>query len=148
MNKKILIAIAVILGLILIGLIGTFFLWPEKPVQVGVQAGLVVTSPKINGEVSSPLKISGYANGNGWSGFEGQVGTVQLNSLQGGNINILGQAVLTATTDWTSQPTYFETTINFNPALATGTLELVFSNENASGDPARDKTFSLPIKLK
>jgi len=61
---------------------------------------------------------------------------------------ILGQAILTAVTEWTNLPIYFEATLNFNPIIATGDVSLRFFNENPSGLPEKDKEFILPIKVK
>lgn len=59
----------------------------------------------------------------------------------------LSSGVLTATTEWTTLPTNFETTLNFQSVSAqSGTL--VFHNENPSGMPEKDKTFTLPVKIK
>ena len=143
MKKEILIVI--ILAIIIVVLAGVL-LWPKtnKPNPQPIIESISVTSPKANEEVSSPLKITGVVNGNGWAGFEGQVGTVKLLDASGKE---LATGVLTATTEWTTLPTNFETTLSFqSPTAQSGTL--VFKNENPSGDPSRDKTFTLPIKVK
>jgi len=108
-----------------------------------VTSGLSIFLPKENTTVSSPLKISGIVNGDGWTGFEGQVGIVKLFDDQE---NQLALGILTATSDWMHLPTNFETTLWFDyPGDGQG--KLVFKNENASGDPERDKSFELPVKL-
>lgn len=138
--------ILIILGIIIIVLAGALF-WP-KPTKNNPQpqnvTGIQITSPKAGEEVSLPLKITGSVNGEGWSGFEGQVGTVKLLDSVGKE---LASGILSATTEWTTLPTNFETTINFTAANS-GPATLVFKNENPSGDPSRDKTFSLPVKIK
>ena len=144
MKKEIL--LVVILAVIIVILLG-FLFWPTKPANnnpVQKIEGIEIISPKINEEISSPLKITGKVSGNGWSGFEGQVGTVQLLDYKG---NKLAEGVLTAITEWTALPTSFSLTLNFT-AINSGPATLVFKNENASGDPARDKTFFLPVKVK
>ncbi len=154
MNKKTILIVEAIVGvLILIGAI--FLLLPKEkaaaPVtepspspSITVSSGIEIFSPKVNETILSPLKITGVVNGNGWSGFEGQVGTVRL--LDNGG-NELAKGVLKATTEWTQLPTQFETTITFT--ATSGSLgSLVFKNENASGDPVRDKTFTLPVTFK
>jgi len=141
MNKYIwLVAILVI---IIVALVGIFILWPTKnPVNAPVaQEGIQITSPKANEEISSPLKITGVTSG--WNGFEGQVGTVKLLDYNG---NQLASGILTATTDWMVPPTSFETTLNFTAANS-GPGTLVFNNENPSGLPEYDKTFTLPVKI-
>ncbi len=135
----------IIMGIII--LVGLYFLMfvKAKPVQAPmVETGLVVTGMKANDQISSPLKIKGYVNGGGWAGFEGQVGTVKLLDNSG---NEIASGVLTAVTDWTKLPTNFESTITFsNSPSDQGTL--LFSNENPSGMPDKDKHFSLPVKIR
>ena len=100
--------------------------------------------PKQNEEVSSPLKITGSVNNGGWSGFEGQVGTVQLLDVKGKKI---AEGVLKATTDWTNPPVKFEVTLTFDSKIK-GAATLLFSNENPSGLPDKDKKFGLPVVIK
>ncbi len=137
----------IVLALIIFGLIGVLF-WPVKqnkapfPLPVG-KDGLQINNLQPNQEISSPLKITGVATEK-WGGFEGQVGNIQLLDYKN---NVLGQAPLTATTDWTKPPVNFEVNLNFTAANS-GPATLVFHNENPSGDPARDKTFSLQVQIK
>ena len=141
MKKQILLAI--LLAVIIIVLLGVLFFLPAKKSPQPSVNGIEITSPKANEEISSPLKIVGVVNGNGWSGFEGQVGLVEL---RGSNGQSLATGVLTATTEWTTLPTNFETNLNFqSPIAQAGTL--VFKNENASGSLEKDKTFVLPVKI-
>lgn len=150
-----------VLGLIFVILLSILFFVPAKPkqniqTQTNVQPqtieGLQIISPKANEEVSFPIKIIGAVSGNGWAGFEGQVGTVKLLDNAGKE---LATGVLTATTEWTSLPTTFETKILLattcivdSSCLSSGDAKLVFHNENPSGLPEKDKIFTLPIKLK
>lgn len=108
------------------------------------QEGIVVFSLEENEVVTSPLKITGYINGDGWTGFEGQVGTVKLLDQNGKE---LASTYLKAITEWTKLPTSFESNLEFKiPDTESG--QLVFHNENVPGDPARDKTFIVSIKFK
>jgi hypothetical protein len=149
MNKYI--WLVVILAVIIVVLLGVLILWPARNNQVQKIEGIHITSPKINEEVSFPIKITGYVDGNGWSGFEGQVGTVQLKQ---GDV-IMAQTFIPATTEWTSLPTYFEATISEasvdcragTDCTILGPMDLVFHNENASGLPDRNKEFILPVKI-
>jgi len=114
----------------------------ENPPPQG-NDGIEITLPTANSVVSSPLKITGMVKGNGWTGFEGQVGTVKLFDESN---NELGMGILTASADWMQLPTPFETTIFFDyPGDGNG--KLVFYNDNASGEAERDRTFTLPVKL-
>lgn len=115
---------------------------PAVP-AVTPQVGLIVNMPKANDVVTSPVTISGYVNGDGWNGFEGQVGSVKLVDSAG---HVLAQGPLTATTEWTTTMVNFATSLQFtSPATKIGSL--IFRNENPSGLPERDKQFILPIKF-
>ena len=63
---------------IIIIVLTAILLWPVKKVQSPLQKilGIQIISPKSGEIVSLPLKIVGVVSGDGWSGFEGQVGTV------------------------------------------------------------------------
>ena len=138
--------ILIILAIITVILLGALMFLPVKknPQQnpPATTEGLQIFSPKPNEEVSSPLKITGITNG--WNGFEGQVGTVRLLDGVGKELAL---GILTATTEWTKPPVNFETTLTFQTQTS-GPMMLLFENENPSGDPARDKTFTLPVKVK
>ena len=135
---------AIIIVVILAGLVILFL--PKTTVVAPVVrevSGIQVLSPKPDELISSPLKITGSVNGMGWTGFEGQVGTVRLLDSEGKQLAL---GILTATTEWMQLPTNFETSIYFDyPGDGAG--QLVFYNENASGEPERDKTFTIPVKL-
>jgi len=143
----------IIMGIIIVALLAIFAFVPAKPLvnnqnQLQGIEGITITSPLANQEVSFPVEIAGYIDGkNGWTGFEGQVGTVRLISNDG--IQVAGPAPLTAIGDWMKFPTQFGIVFDFSEGVGyipEGTL--VFYNENPSGEPARDRTFSLPIKIK
>lgn len=130
---------------VLILVLGVFLSLPKKasaPVAV-TDPGIEVLTPKANEAIFSPLKITGMVKGYGWTGFEGQVGIVRLFDSTGQELAL---GILTATEDWMQAEVNFETTLFFDyPGEGTG--QLVFYNENASGEPERDKTFTLPVKL-
>jgi hypothetical protein len=140
--------VLIILTVVMVVLGGVLaFLPAKKSPQTNppvVVKGIQIISPTANQEVSSPLKITGKVNGNGWNGFEGQVGTVQLLDYKG---NKVASGILTATTEWTQPEVSFETTLTFQTVVI-GPMTLLFSNENPSGDPARQKTFTLPVTVK
>ncbi|MDD2731795.1 MAG: GerMN domain-containing protein [Candidatus Pacebacteria bacterium] len=105
--------------------------------------GITVVMPQSNSFISSPLKITGYVNGGGWIGFEGQTGTVTLIDE---NNQELAFSILTAKTSWTNPPINFEAVLEFNnPGPENGFL--VFRNENPSGLSENDREFRLPIKF-
>ena len=145
--------ILIILAIIIVALLAVFVFVPARPAKTNQQKnmeGIQITSPKINEELSLPIKVTGTVNGSGWSGFEGQVGHVDLIS----NGATVGSVPLKATTDWTVSPTSFEASVFSQlecfvaPCYYTGDAELIFHNENPSGDPTKDKTFTLPVKIK
>ena len=140
MNKYLIIVI--ILAIIIIVLAGILF-WPvpKQSVVTPPVADIEVFLPKPGDTVSTPLKITGVVRGNGWTGFEGQVGTVHIIDA---NNNELAVGILTATTDWMQLPANFEANVTF-AGVSGQAGSLVFKNENPSGDPVRDKTFTLPI---
>ncbi len=134
----------IILTVIVVVLAGVLLLLPspsKAPVRNSTE-GLQINSLKSGDKISSPLEISGVTNG--WNGFEGQVGTVQLLDYKG---NVLAFGILQATTDWTKPPVSFKTTLTFDTKTP-GPATLIFKNENPSGDPAKDKTISLPVVIK
>jgi hypothetical protein len=137
--------IVIILAIIIFVMIGILVFVPAKKITSPVVAnGITIISSKANAEISSPLVITGVVNGDGWSGFEGQVGTVKLLNASGGE---LVTGVLIATTEWTTSPTNFEATITFNSTYK-GPAVLSFRNENPSGMPEQDKYFILPVIIK
>lgn len=105
--------------------------------------GISVISPQPNESVSSPLKVIGSVNGNGWAGFEGQVGTV---SLVGEDGQTLAQGFIAATSEWTKLPTTFSAELNYISSKDQKAT-LIFKNENASGLPEKDREFRLPVNL-
>jgi len=143
MKKEIWILIA--LAIIIVVLAGVLLMWlkNEEPLPIETKSGIDVFLPKENQEVSSPLEILGTVNGNGWIGFEGQVGTVKLLNSQGEE---LAMGILQATNDWMQSSINFKTTLDFiSLNMDNGTL--VFNNENPSGLPENDRQFILPIKI-
>lgn len=107
-----------------------------------VLTGLVVTNLQENGTVASGFTVLGYTNGDGWGGFEGYVGTV---SLYDANNNLLVTKALAATSDWMTSTVQFAATLDFLTTSTVGTI--VFKNENASGEPSRDKQVSWSVNL-
>ncbi len=147
-NKKIyLVVIIVIMAVALLGAV--FVLVKNKkaftPVSVVEDtADIQVFSPKENEAISSPLDITGVVRGNGWAGFEGQVGTVHVLDNNGKE---LAATFLPATSEWTKLPVNFRARVEFTAVAGTPGF-LVFKNENPSGDPKKEKTFVVAIKFK
>lgn len=114
----------------------------SEPTPIELKKGLVLDNVKENDTVGSPFKITGYTNGEGWGGFEGQVGSVRLYD---NNNNILDIKPLTATTEWMTSTVYFEANLEYITTAREG--RIVFKNENASSEPSRDKEVSFKVKL-
>lgn len=90
-------------------------------------------------KITSPLTITGSAPGN-WF-FEASFPIKLLDA----NGKVLAQTNAQATTDWmVSGPVTFKATLTF-PKPTTSSGSIVFHNDNPSGDPARDKSFTIPV---
>lgn len=142
--KKVFLIISIIVVIAII-IVSFILLWPKKQekLPLDTEIGIEVFLPKIDEEIFTPLEIKGTVKGNGWIGFEGQVGTVKLLDSEG---NKLAEGILKATTDWMQSSIRFETTLDFiSLNIDTGTL--VFHNENPSGLPQNNREFILPIKI-
>lgn len=116
---------------------------PTSPCLTGIGPGLTIISPKAESKIKSPLVVKGYVNGDGWTGFEATAGVVRILDKKG---EPLASAPLVIKSEWTKVPAYFEATLDFINS-ENGDGQLLFSNENPSGLPEKDKTFILPIKF-
>ena len=145
MNKKFLLIIVSVAIIIVVGiLVWLKFVNNLQNFSPGSK-GIEVALPKSNEEIFSPLEILGYIGGDGWTAFEAQAGTVRLLDE---NNNVIGSAILTVTDeDWMKEFNNFEATLEFYSSKDQEG-KLVFNNENASGDPERDREFILPVKIK
>jgi hypothetical protein len=107
----------------------------------GEKEGILVSSPKRNERIRSPLKIEGQARGF-WF-FEAQF-TAELFDA---NDNFLGKAILTAKDDWmTENFVLFEGELNF-PRPSTSLGNLKFLSANPSGLAENQRVFEVPIQL-
>jgi len=144
--------IALVIGLILLIIFdfpGKF--WGAKPTPSQTPSptptpasGIVITSPKPNEVIASPLRITGYVNGDNWIAFEGQVGVVNLFDAGG---RMISSSILAVNGEWMKEPPIeFEAMLMFQkPPTETGSL--VFSNENPAGIPENNREFNLPIRF-
>ena len=146
MNKKIIITIAFVI--VLVAGISYFKFWTKEEPKITFHEGIFVTSPGVNEDLVSPFKIVGYINGNGWTAFEGQAGVARLKYITKDATEVIGMALLTASTDWMNLLVFFETSMSFNKPLGDGEVILEITNENPSGLSEYDKTFSFPVKIK
>jgi len=91
-------------------------------------------------KVVSPLKVTGTVP-TGWM-FEGVFPIKLVDANQ--NLIVQGQAKESVAGSWQSgNPVNFTATLTFK--AATGSGNLVLSNDNPSGDPAKAQTFEVPI---
>jgi len=107
----------------------------------GEKEGILISFPKRNAKIKSPLKIEGEARGF-WF-FEAQFSA----ELYDANDNFLGRAILTAKKDWMTENFLpFEGELTFIPALTPrGTLK--FLSANPSGLAENQKIFELPVQF-
>lgn len=118
---------------------------PQTPVQSVIVKGkakvedLVDSSIKAGDKVSGEQTYSGTIQGGYF--FEGNI----LINVMDSNQQILKSGHGTATTDWmTSGPVTFSTDVDFTN-LSAGPAYLELHNDNASGEPANDKSILIPI---
>ena len=102
---------------------------------------VTVTTPKANSQISSPLAVTGKAPGT-WF-FEANLRLIARDA----NGLTLGSNGAQAQGEWmTSGPVAFKGIVTFTkPTTPTGTL--VIMNDNPSGLPQNDKSFSVPIRF-
>lgn len=107
----------------------------------GEKEGILISSPKVNEKIKSPLKIEGKAKGN-WF-FEGQFNAILFDA----DNNKLGEAILTAKGDWMKEDFVpFEGELNFiQPSTSLGKLK--FFSANPSGLPEKQKIYEMDIQF-
>jgi len=154
LNKKIPASIALGTILILVIFVGSFTWWQYSEIRkeennVPVVNNLeeygndeiVIFSPKVNSEISSPLKIEGKVRGY-WL-FEA-VMPVKLLDSEGKE---LAAGHIQATEDWmTENFVPFKGEISFI-SKEEGEGTLVFEKDNPSGLPEYDKEFRMPVRI-
>jgi len=153
--KTFLIVLAAFLAAVIVGLLGVLIFWkpaqvPSQPVDVGNYPPLVsadghlqVDLPHANDLISSPVAIEGSVTGGGWF-FEASFPIKVLD----GDGTVLGTGNAQALSDWTSTGTVpFSASIVFTaPHFATGTI--LFANDNPSGLPVDQKSFSVSVSFR
>jgi len=93
--------------------------------------------------ISSPLNINGNSNG-AWHGFEGNLGTVEVQNDAG---DVLAVAGLLITGEWmTEDPVNFSAIVEFDAGDAIQG-KLVFKNANPSNNRELDKSFEVPVQF-
>ena len=107
----------------------------------GEEDGILIFSPKRNEKIKSSIKIEGQARGL-WF-FEAQFNAKLFDE----NENFLGEAILTAKSDWmTENFVSFEGELIFmNPSSESGVLR--FLSANPSGLPEHQMIFDVPVQF-
>jgi len=102
---------------------------------------VLITSPRPNQKISSPITIKGKARGSWFfeASFAGQ--------LFDESNNLIGNVTLEANGDWMTQDfVAFSGKLEFSkPTTKKG--KLYIKNANPSGDPIRDKTLIVPVNF-
>lgn len=150
MSKKP-IVIIIIVAIILV-LIGLAFDWGRReaiaPSDIGISTStddlpIVVSYPKDNQEVKSPLKISGKARGI-WF-FEGSFPIDLVDS----NGEIIASSIATSSEGWMTEDFIdFSSTIVFEKPTSTTRALLVLKKDNPSDNPDLDQSIFIPLILK
>jgi hypothetical protein len=136
----------IIIGLILFLIIGLVFLagyFLKSKDDIAIKEGIELYNIQEGETISPPLLIKGLVRGGNWSGFEGQVGRVELVQSDG---TILGSAPLIATSDFMKFPISFEANLIF-AVPAEENASLIFYNENPSGREESSRAVSFSVKI-
>lgn len=116
----------------------------KPPVVTPAQSGeglIKVTSPTSNQIISSPINVSGEAKGTWY--FEASA-PVEIRDANG---KLLGQGHIEAQGDWmTTNFVPFKGAITFTKST-TSNGTIIFMNDNPSGLPTNQKTYSIPVKF-
>ena len=107
----------------------------------GEKEGILISLPKREEKIKSPLKIEGRARGS-WF-FEAQFSA----ELYDANNKFLGKAILKSKDDWmTENFVPFEGELTFiSPSASRGFLK--FLSDNPSGLPENQKVFEVPVQF-
>jgi hypothetical protein len=117
---------------------------PEVSSNETASNDIIITSPTNNQAVSSgTLKVSGTARGNWY--FEASAPF----DVEDSNNNVIETSSITAQGEWTTTdfvPFTGEITFTVPKGMKSGFI--VFHNDNPSGDPANEKSVSVPVIFK
>ena len=114
----------------------------EQSGSAGISNLISVDRPTRGQTVTSPLVVTGSARGTWY--FEASF-PIELRNASG---QVIAQSHGEAQSDWMTEDFVpFRGTLTFpaQPAGSTGTL--ILRNDNPSGDPARDKSVSIPVRF-
>jgi len=113
---------------------------PPAPVTAKIDDLIEVERPVVNGQVASPLTLTGQARGY-WF-FEATF-PVELKNASG---TVIAAHYAEAEDEWmTEEFVPFSATLTFPAQPAGSTGSLVLKKSNASGDPERDQELVIPV---
>lgn len=102
----------------------------------------IVTNPSANSKVTSPLVVQGIVPP-GWM-FEGVFPIKLVDSNN--KLIVQGQATEEVPGSWQSNvPVNFTATLKFSTSAKSGFI--ILENDNPSGDPNKDQSFSVPVSF-
>lgn len=108
--------------------------------NVDVENLPVIIEPKAGSRIASPVKIRGTVPP-GWM-FEGVFPIKLVDANR--NVIVQGSATEEVPGAWQSNATeYFTVTLSFSTQAKSGFI--ILENDNPSGDPAKSKTFEVPV---
>jgi hypothetical protein len=145
--KKVIVSVVVLV--VVLVFVSLIFDWGRREAvapggsATTTESQIIVSLPKNNQEVNSPIKISGEARGN-WF-FEGSF-PIKLEDVNG---NVLGTSIATSTEDWmTTDFIPFTSELSFEKPTSTTRAILILKNDNPSGNPDFDKDILISVILK
>lgn len=122
---------------------------PHTDTVVQQISEISVTVPAGNAVVGSPVSIAGSANGSWY--FEASFPIIVVDW----DGRIIGEGHAQAAGDWmTDKAVPFSASVSFTAPACGATQDychrgaIIFKNDNPSGDPARSKSFELPVMFK
>ncbi|MDD4409195.1 MAG: Gmad2 immunoglobulin-like domain-containing protein [Candidatus Pacebacteria bacterium] len=107
-------------------------------------AGLVLDNIKEGDLVKSPLEVIGKVNGDGWIGFEGRVGVIEI--LDDDN-KVIASKEMMATSEWTKESIDFKVKVEFETPKTDSGFVVIY-NENPSGLEANNRQKIMRVRFK
>lgn len=144
--KKIFVTLAILI--IILGV--AIYLKPKKStvnktMPVTACQALTIVTPHNNDTVTSTFTVTAIVDNRNlnchWTVFEAQAGTITVKDQTGATV---GTGVLHTSDTWTTDnPVTYSGEITLAPNTAHGTIQLIITEENPSGQPGKTRTISL-----
>ncbi|MFA6458808.1 MAG: peptidoglycan-binding domain-containing protein [Candidatus Paceibacterota bacterium] len=116
--------------------------------ELQVSSGITVTLPQPNDTVTLPITVGGYVNGNGWSIFEGEVGSAQVFDSAGNPISAVSNLAVSSGSSL-KLPAYFQGSVGdrqYMSYINTNTGYIKITSTGAK-DGTVLKTVTVPVKF-